>query len=50
MVKIEGKYKEVIDKTEWVAIATCGENGPHMVATWRDYVRALDNSHSCRTL
>lgn len=42
MVKIEGKYKEVINKTEWVAIATCGENGPHVVATWGDYVRALD--------
>jgi hypothetical protein len=42
MVKIEGKYKEVMDRTEWVAIATCGENGPHVVATWGDYVRALD--------
>ena len=30
MVKIEGKYKEVMDRTEWVAIATCGENGPHV--------------------
>ena len=26
MVKIEGKYKEIMDKTEWVAITTCGEN------------------------
>jgi predicted pyridoxine 5'-phosphate oxidase superfamily flavin-nucleotide-binding protein len=42
MVKIEGKYKEIMDKTEWVAIATCAENGPHVVATWGDYVRALD--------
>jgi len=42
MVKIEGKFKEIMDKTEWVAIATCGENGPHVVATWGDYVRALD--------
>ncbi len=42
MVKIEGKYKEIMDRTEWVAIATCGENGPHMVATWGDYVRALN--------
>lgn len=41
MVKIEGKCKEVIDKAEWVAIATCGDSGPHMVGTWGDYVRAL---------
>lgn len=41
MVKIEGKYKELMDKTEWIAIATCGENGPHVVATWGDYMRAL---------
>ncbi len=41
MVKIEGICKEVIDKTEWVAIATCGDSGPHMVGTWGDYVRAL---------
>ena len=41
MVKIEGKCKEVIDKTEWVAVATCGDSGPHMVGTWGDYVRAL---------
>lgn len=41
MVKIEGKCKEVLDKTEWVAIVTCGDNGPHVVATWGDYVRAI---------
>jgi len=42
MAKIEGKCKEVIDKTEWVAIVTCGDNGrPHVVATWGDYVRAI---------
>ena len=41
MGKIEGKCKEVMDKTEWVAIVTCGDNGPHVVATWGDYVRAI---------
>ncbi len=41
MVKLEGKCKEVMDKTEWIAIATGGENGPHVVATWGDYARAL---------
>ncbi len=41
MAKIEGKCKEVMEKTEWVAIATCGDDGPHIVATWGDYVRAI---------
>lgn len=41
MVKIEGICKEVIDKTEWVAIATCGDSGPHIVGTWGGYVKAL---------
>ena len=39
MAKIEGKCKEIFDKTEWVAIVTQGEDGPHLVATWGDYVR-----------
>ncbi len=41
MAKIEGTCKEVMGKTEWVAIATHGDDGPHVVATWGDYVRAL---------
>lgn len=41
MTKIEGVCREVIEKTEWVAIATTGADGPHVVATWGDYVRAF---------
>ncbi len=41
MAKIEGKCKEVMDKTEWVAIVTNGDNGLHVVATWGDYIRAI---------
>jgi hypothetical protein len=41
MAKIDGICKEVIDKTEWIAIATHGPDGPHVVATWGDYVRAF---------
>ncbi len=41
MAKIEKKAREVLDKTEWVAIATSGSDGPHLVATWGDYVRTL---------
>ncbi|MCL5072559.1 MAG: pyridoxamine 5'-phosphate oxidase family protein [Actinobacteria bacterium] len=41
MLKIEGISREVLDKTEWVAIVTQGEDGPHLVATWGDYVRQI---------
>ncbi|MDO8598410.1 MAG: pyridoxamine 5'-phosphate oxidase family protein, partial [Sulfuricaulis sp.] len=41
MAKIEGVCKEVIEKSEWIAIVTAGPDGPHVVATWGDYVRAL---------
>jgi hypothetical protein len=38
---IEGDVRAVIDTCEWVAIATTGPDGPHLAATWGDYVRAL---------
>jgi hypothetical protein len=41
MSKIENKCREVIDKGEWVAIATSGTEGPHLAATWGEYIRAL---------
>src|SRR3990172_5237599 len=41
MTKIEGICKEVLDKTEWVAIVTQGKDGPHLVATWGEYVRQI---------
>ncbi len=41
MAKIEGSVREVMDACEWVAIATVGADGPHVAATWGDYVRAL---------
>jgi hypothetical protein len=41
MTKIEGISREVFDKTEWFAIATCGNDGPHVVGTWGDYVRTM---------
>ncbi len=40
-MKIEGKCREVLDKAEWVAIATAGEDGPHLAGTWGEYVRNL---------
>ncbi len=41
MAKIYGKCREVMDKTEWVAITTLGSDGPHMVGTWGDYIRSM---------
>ncbi|MEW5818049.1 MAG: pyridoxamine 5'-phosphate oxidase family protein [Spirochaetota bacterium] len=41
MAKIEGKCREVLDKTEWVAVATTGVDGPHLAGTWGGYIRAL---------
>ena len=41
MAKIDDAIRDVIDKCEWVAIATAGPDGPHLAATWGDYIRAL---------
>jgi hypothetical protein len=41
MATIDAVCKSVIEKTEWIAIATAGPDGPHVVGTWGDYVRAL---------
>ena len=41
MVNIEGTAKKVLEKSEWVAIATSGSNGAHVVATWSEYILAL---------
>ena len=41
MAKIEGIYREVIEKSEWVAIATQGPDGPHLAGCWTRYVLAL---------
>lgn len=34
MTRIDGVYREVIEKSEWVAIATTGPDGPHLAACW----------------
>lgn len=41
MSRIEGVCKEVVEKSEWVAIATAGPDGPHLAACWSHNVRAL---------
>ena len=41
MVEFEDKAKEVFEKTEVVCVGTCGKDGPHLVATWGDYIRTI---------
>ena len=41
MVEYDDKVKEVIEKAEMVCIGTCGKDGPHLVATWGDYIRTI---------
>lgn len=39
-------WHEVLVHTEWVVIVTNSEDGPHLVATWGEYVRALSDRGS----
>jgi predicted pyridoxine 5'-phosphate oxidase superfamily flavin-nucleotide-binding protein len=41
MTKIEGNCHEVCEATEFVTIVTTGDDGPHVVANWGDYMRVL---------
>jgi len=41
MAKIEGNCRDVCEATEFVAIVTMGEEGPHVVGNWGDYMREL---------
>lgn len=41
MGKIEGNCREVCEATEFVAMVTAGDDGPHLVGNWGEYMRAL---------
>jgi len=41
MVKIDGMAKDVLENSEWTAIATSGSEGAHVVGTWNEYITAL---------
>ena len=41
MAKIEANCREVCEATEFVAIITTGDDGPHVVDNWGDYMRKL---------
>jgi hypothetical protein len=41
MTKIEGVCRDVCEATEFVTIVTTGDEGPHVVGNWGDYMRVL---------
>jgi hypothetical protein len=41
MEKIEGVCRDVCEATEFVTIVTMGDDGPHVVGNWGDYMRVL---------
>lgn len=41
MAKIEGNCREVCEATEFIAIVTIGDDGPHVVGNWGSYMRRL---------
>lgn len=41
MAKIEGNCRDVLEATEFVTIVTAGDDGPHVVGNWGDYMRVL---------
>jgi len=41
MAKIEGICREVLDNAQWVAIATTGGDGVHLVGTWGAYIKTM---------
>ncbi len=41
MAIIEGNCREVCEASEFVTIVTSGDDGPHVVGNWGDYMRAL---------
>jgi hypothetical protein len=41
MIGIEGVCRDVCEATEFVTIVTMGDDGPHIVGNWGDYMRVL---------
>ncbi len=41
MSNIDNICREVIEKSEWFAIATTGPDGPHLAACWSQTARSL---------
>jgi predicted pyridoxine 5'-phosphate oxidase superfamily flavin-nucleotide-binding protein len=41
MAVIENACRQTLEATEFVTIVTQGDAGPHVTATWGDYIRAM---------
>jgi predicted pyridoxine 5'-phosphate oxidase superfamily flavin-nucleotide-binding protein len=41
MTRLEGNCRDVCEATEFVTIITSGDDGPHVVGNWGDYMRTL---------
>ena len=41
MTKIDEVCRAVCEATEFVTIVTSGDNGPHVVGNWGDYMRTI---------
>ncbi len=41
VAKVDAICRQVCDMTEFVTIVTVGEDGPHIVGNWGDYMRLL---------
>ena len=44
MTEASAVLLDLLDATEFVAVVTSGDNGPHVVGTWGEYVRKLSPS------
>lgn len=42
-MEIPEKMMQVLEKDGVVAIATLGQDGPHMVNTWNSYIRVMED-------
>ena len=41
MTGIDGVCRDICEATEFVTIVTMGDDGPHVVGNWGDYMRVL---------
>jgi predicted pyridoxine 5'-phosphate oxidase superfamily flavin-nucleotide-binding protein len=41
MAKLDGICRDVCEATEFVTIVTSGDDGPHVVGNWGEYMRTL---------
>jgi predicted pyridoxine 5'-phosphate oxidase superfamily flavin-nucleotide-binding protein len=41
MAKMDGACRQVCEATEFITIVTSGDDGPHLVGNWGDYMRML---------